>query len=152
MGIPRQPILADEIKGARIVDHVALIFMLINGQLIAVLVRVWHSRNKTRHASMMLPATARHAAHESASALSRSLSTSAAAATTSTESTAAAQTPLKKLVASSKSCAEQSLAYGRCVGARYMDVSKGMCQEEFMAFKQCVQVSRLRGQPEEIDK
>ena len=35
----------------------------------------------------------------------------------------------------------QSLAYGKCIGANYQDVSKGMCAEEFKAFKDCVQVS-----------
>ena len=34
----------------------------------------------------------------------------------------------------------QSLAYGKCIGANYQDVSKGMCAEEFKAFKDCVQV------------
>lgn len=34
----------------------------------------------------------------------------------------------------------QSLAYGKCIGKSYQDVSKDMCQEEFQAFKQCVQV------------
>lgn len=29
------------------------------------------------------------------------------------------------------------------MGASYLDVSKGMCEKEFQAFKQCVQVSRL---------
>ncbi|GHJ88501.1 hypothetical protein NliqN6_4903 [Naganishia liquefaciens] len=46
---------------------------------------------------------------------------------------------LKRLAKASKSCASQSLAYGKCVGASYLDVSKGMCEKEFQAFKQCVQ-------------
>lgn len=37
----------------------------------------------------------------------------------------------------------QSLAYGKCIGANYLEVSKGMCSEEFAAFKECVTVSGL---------
>lgn len=34
----------------------------------------------------------------------------------------------------------QSIAYGKCVGQSYQEVSKGMCDAEFRAFKECVQV------------
>ena len=37
----------------------------------------------------------------------------------------------------------QSLTYGKCIGANYTDVSKGMCAEEFRAFKECVQASYI---------
>ncbi|KAG7529584.1 hypothetical protein FFLO_05556 [Filobasidium floriforme] len=46
---------------------------------------------------------------------------------------------IRKLASASKSCSTQSLAYGKCIGANYTDVSKGMCAEEFRAFKECVQ-------------
>lgn len=36
----------------------------------------------------------------------------------------------------------QSLAYGQCVGKSYKEVQKGMCEAEFKAFKECVQVSK----------
>lgn len=49
-------------------------------------------------------------------------------------------TGLRKLATASKSCASTSLAYGKCIGAQYQDVSKGMCVDEFNAFKACVQV------------
>jgi len=35
----------------------------------------------------------------------------------------------------------QSLAYGQCIGKSYQEVQKGMCETEFKAFKECVQVS-----------
>lgn len=35
----------------------------------------------------------------------------------------------------------QSLVYGKCIGAKYLEVHKDMCSEEFAAFKDCVQVS-----------
>jgi hypothetical protein len=35
----------------------------------------------------------------------------------------------------------QSLAYGQCIGKSYQEVQKGMCENEFKAFKECVQVS-----------
>jgi hypothetical protein len=38
----------------------------------------------------------------------------------------------------------QSLAYGRCIGKSYTEVSKDMCQAEFQAFKDCVQVRGYR--------
>ena len=34
----------------------------------------------------------------------------------------------------------KSIVYGKCIGARYNEVSKGMCEAEFQAFKDCVQV------------
>lgn len=37
---------------------------------------------------------------------------------------------------------KQSLAYGQCIGKSYQEVQKGMCENEFKAFKECVQVSR----------
>lgn len=36
------------------------------------------------------------------------------------------------------SCNSQGAAYGKCIGARYQDVDKGMCAAEFQAFRQCV--------------
>lgn len=70
-------------------------------------------------------------------------------------------TPLKTLAKASKSCSTQvspplaqwrgagagadadvqSIAYGKCIGKSYQEVSKGMCDAEFRAFKECVQVS-----------
>ncbi|KIY56395.1 hypothetical protein I307_04194 [Cryptococcus deuterogattii 99/473] len=47
--------------------------------------------------------------------------------------------PLKTLANASKSCAAQSVAYGKCISKSYTDVSKGMCEAEFKAFKECVQ-------------
>ncbi|KAK8847441.1 hypothetical protein IAR55_005299 [Kwoniella newhampshirensis] len=48
--------------------------------------------------------------------------------------------PLKTLAKASQSCSAQSLAYGKCIGKSYTEVSKDMCQAEFVAFKQCVQL------------
>lgn len=28
--------------------------------------------------------------------------------------------------------------YGKCIGARYTDVERGMCEQEFQAFKKCM--------------
>jgi len=47
--------------------------------------------------------------------------------------------PLRTLAKASQSCSAQSVAYGACVGKSYLDVSKGMCEAEFEAFKECVQ-------------
>jgi hypothetical protein len=46
---------------------------------------------------------------------------------------------------SGKSVADRlkSLAYGKCIGKSYKEVSKGMCEAEFATFKECVQVSQL---------
>lgn len=51
------------------------------------------------------------------------------------------KTPLKTLAKASQSCTVQSAAYAKCIGAKYLEVSKGMCEAEFQEFKQCVQVS-----------
>ena len=32
----------------------------------------------------------------------------------------------------------QGAAYGKCIGARYTEVEKGMCADEFAAFRKCV--------------
>ncbi|RXK34724.1 hypothetical protein M231_08022 [Tremella mesenterica] len=47
--------------------------------------------------------------------------------------------PLKTLAKAAGSCSVESGAYAKCVGSRYLEVSKGMCEVEFVAFKQCVQ-------------
>ncbi|RSH92233.1 hypothetical protein EHS25_008648 [Saitozyma podzolica] len=47
--------------------------------------------------------------------------------------------PLKTLAKAATSCSAQSAAYGRCIGKSYQEVSKDMCQAEFLAFKECVQ-------------
>ncbi|ORX33920.1 hypothetical protein BD324DRAFT_637709 [Kockovaella imperatae] len=47
--------------------------------------------------------------------------------------------PLRTLAKASQSCSVQSIAYGKCIGKSYQDVSKSMCEAEFRAFKECVQ-------------
>ena len=42
---------------------------------------------------------------------------------------------------------KQSLAYGHCIGKSYQEVQKGMCENEFKAFKECVQVSHFTSFP-----
>lgn len=32
----------------------------------------------------------------------------------------------------------QGRAYGKCIGAKYMDVERGMCEREFVQFRQCM--------------
>ncbi|SCZ87743.1 BZ3500_MvSof-1268-A1-R1_Chr2-3g05211 [Microbotryum saponariae] len=32
----------------------------------------------------------------------------------------------------------QAMAYGKCIGAKYTEVERGMCEKEFQAFKACV--------------
>ncbi|ORY30352.1 hypothetical protein BCR39DRAFT_529326 [Naematelia encephala] len=49
--------------------------------------------------------------------------------------------PLKSLAKASQSCSAPGMAYGKCIGAKYTEVSKGMCEAEFQAFKDCVQKS-----------
>lgn len=65
--------------------------------------------------------------------------------------------PLKTLAKAAQSCSAQvtlnhpsrgeqssdpqSITYGSCIGKSYKEVSKDMCQAEFQAFKDCVQVS-----------
>ena len=33
---------------------------------------------------------------------------------------------------------QQGRAYGKCIGAKYMDVERGMCEREFVQFRQCM--------------
>lgn len=48
-------------------------------------------------------------------------------------------TPLRRLALhSSTTCATQASAYGQCILAAYLDVKKGVCQEEFTKFGQCL--------------
>lgn len=80
--------------------------------------------------------------------------------------TPSAQAPIKRFAKATKACAIQvrlaceiaarpakrhpganasllqAATYGACVGKRYQDVQRGMCADEFKAFKECVQVSR----------
>jgi len=46
--------------------------------------------------------------------------------------------PIQKLAKATASCSEQAAAYGACVNARYLEVEKDMCKEQFAAFKNCV--------------
>ncbi|KPV74434.1 uncharacterized protein RHOBADRAFT_65264 [Rhodotorula graminis WP1] len=46
--------------------------------------------------------------------------------------------PLAKLPKAAAACAEAGAAYGKCIGARYQEVERDMCQREFAAFRQCV--------------
>ncbi|SGZ31921.1 BQ5605_C042g12042 [Microbotryum silenes-dioicae] len=32
----------------------------------------------------------------------------------------------------------QAMAYGKCIGVKYTEVERGMCEKEFQAFKACV--------------
>ena len=54
--------------------------------------------------------------------------------------TAARRSPLKRLAeASTITCAESAGLYGKCIAARYTDISKDACKAEFTTFIQCVQ-------------
>ncbi|KAK4335748.1 hypothetical protein RTBOTA2_004501 [Rhodotorula toruloides] len=44
--------------------------------------------------------------------------------------------PLAQLPKAAAQCAQAGAAYGKCIGARYQDVDKGMCAAEFQAFRQ----------------
>ncbi|POY75301.1 hypothetical protein BMF94_1672 [Rhodotorula taiwanensis] len=46
--------------------------------------------------------------------------------------------PLSVLPKAAAQCAEAGRAYGKCIGARYMDVERGMCEREFVQFRQCM--------------
>ncbi|KAF9520977.1 hypothetical protein BS47DRAFT_300 [Hydnum rufescens UP504] len=47
--------------------------------------------------------------------------------------------PLKRLASAAGKCSVQSRAYGACILASYQDARRGMCEKEFLAFKECVQ-------------
>ncbi|BGP56359.1 hypothetical protein JCM8202_000365 [Rhodotorula sphaerocarpa] len=46
--------------------------------------------------------------------------------------------PLSALPKAAAQCAETGRAYGKCIGARYMDAERGMCEREFVHFRQCM--------------
>ncbi|KAI0051793.1 hypothetical protein FA95DRAFT_1484523 [Auriscalpium vulgare] len=51
----------------------------------------------------------------------------------------ASSTPLRRLaVHSTTTCAEQSVAYGKCIVATYTDVQKDSCKAEFEKFGACL--------------
>ncbi|KAF9057810.1 hypothetical protein BJ165DRAFT_1333846 [Panaeolus papilionaceus] len=51
----------------------------------------------------------------------------------------AAQRPIQRLaVATTKTCAGEASAYGKCIVASYTDISKEACKREFEKFKACV--------------
>ncbi|KAI8347382.1 hypothetical protein B0O80DRAFT_465534 [Mortierella sp. GBAus27b] len=41
-------------------------------------------------------------------------------------------------------CAPSAAAYGACISATMNDVHKGVCDKEFLAFKECVQANMKR--------
>lgn len=46
--------------------------------------------------------------------------------------------PIQKLAKATASCSTEAAAYGACVNAKYLEVDKDMCKEQFLAFKNCV--------------
>lgn len=46
----------------------------------------------------------------------------------------------------SLSLGEKGRVYGKCIGAKYMDVERGMCEREFVQFRQCM-VEAVRYHP-----
>lgn len=44
-----------------------------------------------------------------------------------------------RMMAATINCSELSIAYGRCVAAKYENMSKDACLQEFLNFKSCVQ-------------
>ncbi|KAG0659812.1 hypothetical protein C6P46_005015 [Rhodotorula mucilaginosa] len=46
--------------------------------------------------------------------------------------------PLAALPQAAAQCAEAGRVYGKCIGAKYMDVERGMCEREFVQFRQCM--------------
>ncbi|ORY38105.1 hypothetical protein BCR35DRAFT_311527 [Leucosporidium creatinivorum] len=57
---------------------------------------------------------------------------------TATATSTAIRRPLAQLPTAFAACSAQSIAYGKCIGASYTDVERGMCEQEFRAFKACV--------------
>ena len=50
--------------------------------------------------------------------------------------------PIARLAyASTVTCAAPASAYGKCIAASYMDVTKGMCEAEFKVFRECVKTA-----------
>ncbi|KDE02842.1 hypothetical protein MVLG_06633 [Microbotryum lychnidis-dioicae p1A1 Lamole] len=46
--------------------------------------------------------------------------------------------PLQRYPTAFAACATQAMAYGKCIGVKYTEVERGMCEKEFQAFKACV--------------
>ncbi|GAA5824022.1 hypothetical protein JCM5353_007062 [Sporobolomyces roseus] len=57
---------------------------------------------------------------------------------TTIRSAAVRHRPLAKLPQAVAACSETGAVYGKCIGSRYQEVEKNMCQAEFQAFRQCV--------------
>ncbi|GAA94342.1 uncharacterized protein L969DRAFT_89982 [Mixia osmundae IAM 14324] len=49
--------------------------------------------------------------------------------------------PVQKLAKGFTQCSQEAAIYGQCITAKYQEVEKGMCNQEFLAFKDCVQKS-----------
>ena len=48
--------------------------------------------------------------------------------------------PLKRLAYhSTATCSAQAAVYGKCIVATYTDVTKGVCRDEFLYFKRCLE-------------
>lgn len=53
-------------------------------------------------------------------------------------STKYATRPAKRLIQATSKCSTSAEAYGQCILLHYQDLKKGICEAEFVAFKQCV--------------
>jgi len=48
-------------------------------------------------------------------------------------------TPLKRLALhTTTTCASQATVYAKCIVANYTDVSKDLCKDQFLLFRDCV--------------
>lgn len=62
----------------------------------------------------------------------------------SSQSSAARESPIRKLADASKQCGEQGQVYAQCIFKAQFSkegtgVERGICEKEFLAFKECVQ-------------
>ncbi|PWN33820.1 uncharacterized protein FA14DRAFT_190938 [Meira miltonrushii] len=70
------------------------------------------------------------------------------ASSVSTQSSAK-ESPIRKLADASKGCSEQGQVYAQCIFKAQFSkegtgVERGICEKEFMAFKECVQTKMGR--------
>ncbi|KAJ9053884.1 hypothetical protein DSO57_1012024 [Entomophthora muscae] len=51
---------------------------------------------------------------------------------------------IQALAKATTSCKESGAFYGNCVKVHFYEISRGVCQEEFLKFKDCVQTMMKR--------
>lgn len=127
-----------QIKTSRFINHCRFLRLILQSTLLGVKLNM-PSRFKDKQPLKTLANASKSCATQVRSPLPPSPATPPSFFPLSLFLSPPLQTKRPRLIQSTNN-GKQSVAYGKCISKSYTEVSKGMCEAEFKAFKECVQV------------